>query len=130
VAAGADGSSRGSASRKRCVGVSTNNRLAKKQKTIISPTPKLSADEMEELVFQNEIAKAENEFNRKRHGIISQLPPSYGIGNIGVVKAGRSNKKFVVLVCHPYDVPASPVREDWLKLYFKVTSKKLFRPLL
>jgi hypothetical protein len=113
AAGGGEGFACESDSRKRYGGGSIDNRLAQKKKAI-NPAPKTSID------------NNENEFSRNRDDIVSQLPPSYGIGSIGVVKAGRSKKNFVVLVCSPNDVPPlSPVRQDWLKLYFRVNEKSV-----
>jgi hypothetical protein len=78
---------------------------------------KRSAVSMEKLL-KEAIADAKIKFNKKRDSIVSRLPPCYGIGDIGVVKYRTMNH--VVLVCHPFHVPPSPVREYWLRHHFKV----------
>jgi 2OG-Fe(II) oxygenase superfamily len=77
--------------------------------------------EEKDTLLQEALADAKIAFDKKRERIISRFPPSYGIGDIGVVK--YRNKNYVVLVCHPYHVPPSPVREEWLQLHFKVLTR-------
>lgn len=106
-----------SRSRKRR-GDGSSNGSAKTKKH--QPPNKWSDEEKEEL-RKEVIANGAEKFILKRDSVISRLPTSYRIGDIGVVVKSGGNKKYVVLVCHPYQVPPKPVREDWLKLYFKVT---------